>query len=1379
MSTFKTFKEVATENIEIVNDAFVNATGEWNNYVCYPSTNGDGSQNDQISKQKHTDIRSFHNGKKTKRGISFLTKSTMAELGLILCNTTYPDLIGSSTLIASENWQGTNLTVGLQSDRNNWNGISAVCSSNATKTFYSISPSKIDLSSYDDTSLAGDYITISCPVLPPLKKSLSSIDFTSEVGFASANTDVINLSNSDLTYKSNKIDKIKNYSSLKTYWRLEETNITSVNDEINNLINVRVATTGSESYNINYGPVSSIAGTTIDSITLNVGDIILIKNAGIPTDSNGYYTVSGSGSATTSSSSCANGVYAVTAILNGNMLVSRTVEMLSWNQLQNAYLVVSEGTNQNVFWITDSIGSGTTDTTPVTFIKNYVEIKDEFDVSNGELRGSITSTNLDQTGVFSSSASIYFDGTSNYIKIPYTSDINPTESSFTVSVWCKPDFANLTAGLTTPGIDLRLISNEGYTTGYGLGINSFTKKPFFIHSGGTLSTNTGTNQTVTDNAWNLITAVFSTTGAGVSLYVNGVIARNPGTSTIKPNAKITNLKITTTAGSTSATLSDTTGLTTNQTYSITSSTIYQGTPTTFTTSGTLSKSITLSSSAGLSTGTSDAIIQTGFGFYIGGLLPSGATANDKKLFKGNIDEISIFNTALTATQILDIYDTCKPAIDENVEIQIPLKLLNKSTYTKNLANETISDTIKGVKFNINNSTGSNFNFRCLAMRCVSKDWIYSPIDLQTQLETIGLQPTTNGSALTSVVSSNFTNWPTNTNSSNLPTLWPALFRSYENNPSTFDVPDPIDGKMQVTFNTGSVSNASSTNSNEFNIYFRATTKGVTNTYLNTKMQTELDAIGDIENVLEDLEKYRQKDHSIIQGKLPITRSTPTPTSVAELLRTSPTSDFQTTPVSTTLAQDLSSTETTSIILSNASSFPNSGIVYIKSQYPEYIKYSSKSGNTLSIATNGRGQYNTVAAAHTTSSPASSPAHLFNQLNLTSPAYANTSGKTQRTMNTKTQYELSYYIDVNKISYATAKFIWWKESGNIKSKIQIYTETGSAAGYTFSLPDNLIEINTVYAIMPEINNYTLRVKIYKLTNVTSETYVYNDMILVYDTGIVNNLFIINHKGRVGWSAKLVDGDAYMESVRSHGLVYAKLLSKPIQSYTPVKGIQAAIQNTPPIELYSSIDESPFNRVNSYFMAENKRVAANSTSSYKVFNSEGNLQGLKTNDFEIEDFEDIKIEFNLYKQLASQRISVYLYQKERDVIMPFYTPDVIEGSWQNIKFELTNDFHPSGIYSLLIVEDNAQSGSTWWVDNITIQKKTMHWSARSYSNGINEIGADDWLTIDPIINGSSSGAQFATSGKELQIQGLAKSQTAAITELNYIPKYATLGNLKNYA
>jgi hypothetical protein len=121
-----------------------------------------------------------------------------------------------------------------------------------------------------------------------------------------------------------------------------------------------------------------------------------------------------------------------------------------------------------------------------------------------------------------------------------------------------------------------------------------------------------------------------------------------------------------------------------------------------------------------------------------------------------------------------------------------------------------------------------------------------------------------------------------------------------------------------------------------------------------------------------------------------------------------------------------------------------------------------------------------------------------------------------------------------------------------------------------------------------------------------------------------------------------------------------------------------------------------------------------------------------------------------------------------------PKFDSNQWQTLNLIVNKENHPSGKYCLIVAEENASGGSTWWVDKISVNKNQIQWYARSFVNGVNEIGADDWLSINHAINNQNYGATFTTSGRELQWRGAARTQYAEISDVNVVPNYATLGN-----
>lgn len=124
---------------------------------------------------------------------------------------------------------------------------------------------------------------------------------------------------------------------------------------------VRAVTTGAETYTIAGGAVTQINGTTVDGVTVAIGDMILVKNA--PTASG-----AGGGAAQTSTSFPANGIYTVTGNTT-NLTVSRSTDADAWVEIVGALVpAIAGGTsNGDTVWLSTTTPGGTLNTTAIAF----------------------------------------------------------------------------------------------------------------------------------------------------------------------------------------------------------------------------------------------------------------------------------------------------------------------------------------------------------------------------------------------------------------------------------------------------------------------------------------------------------------------------------------------------------------------------------------------------------------------------------------------------------------------------------------------------------------------------------------------------------------------------------------------------------------------------------------------------------------------------------------------------------------------------------------------------------------------------------------------------------------------------------------------------
>jgi len=382
------------------------------------------------------------------------------------------------------------------------------------------------------------------------------------------------------------------------------------------------------------------------------------------------------------------------------------------------------------------------------------------------------------------------------------------------------------------------------------------------------------------------------------------------------------------------------------------------------------------------------------------------------------------------------------------------------------------------------------------------------------------------------------------------------------------------------------------------------------------------------------------------------------------------------------------------------------------------------------------------------------------------------GDLQSALNGQIQKYLDAYVSTDQLSYLNFQIKWYASGGSIKASLVVRDDLGIDL-YTFVLPDNLIKINTDYTFMPSLNNNSLQIKVFEIYNTSVGDP--NHLVPVYDTGPVKDAFIYRTRGKIGWSASLQDGNAHIKSVRSRGMVYSQIKSSAIESYTPVKGVQIFVESNARKELISNITNSPFNVTTSLVAPDAKKNGSNKC--YKISNAFGTWQGVSTSPFIIEDFKDIRVSFKLFTTTDTQKISAMLYSAEKNIIIPLSVPTFKNNQWSFADLVVEGENHLNGSYVLIIGEPSAQSGSVWWVDEISIMRDQLLWYARSYTNGVNEIGADNWVPTNQAMDSQYAGVMFTNSGNELQVKGDAKTPYVEISKINVVPKYATLGNFKN--
>jgi hypothetical protein len=632
---------------------------------------------------------------------------------------------------------------------------------------------------------------------------------------------------------------------------------------------------------------------------------------------------------------------------------------------------------------------------------------------------------------------------------------------------------------------------------------------------------------------------------------------------------------------------------------------------------------------------------------------------------------------------------------------------------------------------------------------------------------------------------------TNTIGNNLPSTWPSIYRSF-NAAANLESEDPklIDATIYATIDLGELAgfDSSSIDANSFAFYFRNGVKYSVQTDLNKLTQSQLNS----QKIPDLIAKYvgkNQYDISIIPGvkaskTLPFipfsgtyqdnsgTYSNTGGTLQSGLSKvpgqyaaTSARlgSYANTAAILTSNITDLATT----IAVTNSSSLPSSGKVLIES---EIITYTGISSNQLTGVV--RGTNGTTASSHLANSYVLSyTTDGVYQINL--------GGITSAGL---TQKNLTEIINLKQISYLGTKVRWYKSdsalpdgSDGITFQIIISDELSNIFKFETKQSLNYWRNKTLVFKSTALDD-KVQCKLFELKN--------NQLYLIFDTGLVKSDLFHRTRGEFGWSAELEDGCARIRNIKSGGGIYAEYKSSPINSFTPVRGAQIFTNQSEDYELVSGITANKWTTTTGTITYE-KNPDNTSKPIYVITNNGQNVwQGLQTNLFKIENFEDIYMTFDIQMPSDSGGIIAFLYDENNNKIFRLNVPSFNRDKWDFVKLIAYNDQFLPGYYKLVIAQNNYDIGTSWKIKNISIKNRVLNWHMRSFMNNPWQADSENWiqnkLTNNIPINhftkssNKNDGALFAKYGSGLQVRAQAINPYAEITNFDVQPSYATLGN-----
>lgn len=375
---------------------------------------------------------------------------------------------------------------------------------------------------------------------------------------------------------------------------------------------------------------------------------------------------------------------------------------------------------------------------------------------------------------------------------------------------------------------------------------------------------------------------------------------------------------------------------------------------------------------------------------------------------------------------------------------------------------------------------------------------------------------------------------------------------------------------------------------------------------------------------------------------------------------------------------------------------------------------------------------------------------------------------QEELDEQTQFNIERIPDESEHTWLEVKLKWGKTQAS--NKLTIHDADG--VGYEFTnMPieaSKHIELDKGnFTMIVDLEDSRIRCRIYKVNQVEEIGS------LVFDSGTVfDDTLIKRRKGRFGWWTSLLDGDAYIHSVKSRGTNFGEIVTKEFQSITPVKGVSLYAGSTEDHQLVSGIE--PTDRKNMTVTLDPS--ASGTGKAFKITTAPLRpLQGIATNPFLIDDPRNFQMSFDIKfpsSQVPEGGLTIFLLGEYEDIIPVTLSP-FTKDTWTHVKVSLTNELFQTGNYQLVIMQTLPVIATTWWIENVSVKTYSVKWSARPQKDDAWNLEGDRWQDAGFTLNSLNGGIVFEEPGNGLQVRAQALRQDAVINDFKAIPQYATLG------
>lgn len=377
----------------------------------------------------------------------------------------------------------------------------------------------------------------------------------------------------------------------------------------------------------------------------------------------------------------------------------------------------------------------------------------------------------------------------------------------------------------------------------------------------------------------------------------------------------------------------------------------------------------------------------------------------------------------------------------------------------------------------------------------------------------------------------------------------------------------------------------------------------------------------------------------------------------------------------------------------------------------------------------------------------------------------------------TQNNLASTLNVSNFAYVSTNYRWYQSGTDLKLEIKIGDEISDMFTFNTILDLQYMRDKTL-VLGTTVEDNRVECKIFELKD--------NKLSLIYNTGAIESEFFHNTRGRVGWTGILTDGTSRIKSIRSGAIIYGEQKTTIMNSFTPVKGAQVFSNQSSEKELVTELMSNPWSVGTGAVTADiDNTDPKNPVEVYTVSDPNTKTwQGIETNPFKITSFQDFYIKLDIKYPSTANQLLAFLYDVNNQSLMELNVPPFTYDQWSTIRMLFDSQEILPGEYTLILVENGYNNSNPWKVKNVRVREKSIRWELRSFVDGPWGRLNRDWVA-DPVVstiadNGftnshnGNDGIVFAKYDVELQARASALSQYVEIEKFDIVPKYATLGN-----